>query len=146
MARTTTEGGTTSGYSLIGSANIASPPARKMTIDSTLAKIGRSMKNLEKLIARSSASAGGGGRSVGHRGRRVGVHRRHRGGHLHPGAHPLQAVHHDPLAGRDPLLHDAEPVDQPPDLDRPVLHRAVRLEDQHELLVLVGADGAVLDQ
>ena len=46
-ARTTTEGGTTSGYSLIGSAGIASRPETKMTIDSTAAKIGLSMKNLE---------------------------------------------------------------------------------------------------
>ena len=48
--RTTTEGGTTSGYSLIGSSGIAIRPAAKITIESTAAKIGRSMKNLEKSI------------------------------------------------------------------------------------------------
>src|SRR5690606_38255897 len=46
--RTTTEGGTTSGYSPMGSSGIEIRPAAKITIDSTAAKIGRSMKNLEK--------------------------------------------------------------------------------------------------
>src|SRR5687768_5030804 len=46
--RTTTDGGTTSGYSLMGNNGIAIRPAAKITIDSTAAKIGRSMKNLEK--------------------------------------------------------------------------------------------------
>src|SRR4029077_7042861 len=36
-------------YSLIGNSGIAIAPATKITIDSTAAKIGRSMKNLEKL-------------------------------------------------------------------------------------------------
>src|SRR5262249_31905035 len=49
-ARTTTVGGTTSGDSLIGNIGIAIRPAAKITIDSTAAKIGRSMKNLEKSI------------------------------------------------------------------------------------------------
>src|SRR3546814_2692102 len=46
--RTTTDGGTTFGYSPIGSSGIEIRPAAKITIDSTAAKIGRSMKNLEK--------------------------------------------------------------------------------------------------
>jgi len=46
-ARTTTCGGATSGYSEIGSWNTASKPIRKMKIDSTPAKRGRSMKNRE---------------------------------------------------------------------------------------------------
>jgi hypothetical protein len=45
---TTTEGGTTSGYSEIGSRKMAIRPARKVRIDSTDAKIGRSTKNFEK--------------------------------------------------------------------------------------------------
>ncbi|HNA86121.1 MAG TPA: hypothetical protein PLB04_11175 [Nitrospira sp.] len=51
MARTMTAGGTTSGYSLIGRIGMAINPAAKITIDSTAAKIGRSMKNFEKSIA-----------------------------------------------------------------------------------------------
>ena len=46
-----TAGGTTSGYSLIGRLGMAINPAAKITIDSTAAKIGRSMKNLEKSTA-----------------------------------------------------------------------------------------------
>jgi hypothetical protein len=46
-ARTTTDGGTTSGYSEMGSWNMASKPASKTRMDNTPAKIGRSMKNFE---------------------------------------------------------------------------------------------------
>src|ERR1700733_13802678 len=57
VARTTTEGGTTSGYSEIGIAGRASTPIRKISIDSTPAKIGRSMKNLDRFMAFSSGGA-----------------------------------------------------------------------------------------
>ncbi len=43
-ARTTTVGGTTSGYSAIGSRNNAIAPAIVMKADRTAAKTGRSMK------------------------------------------------------------------------------------------------------
>src|SRR6476660_5183237 len=49
-ARTTTEGGTTSGYSDIGKVRTAIRPARKTSSDSTPAKIGRSMKNFDKFM------------------------------------------------------------------------------------------------
>src|ERR1700736_1267413 len=52
-ARTTTVGGATSGYSEIGSAGIDSSPATKISVDSTPAKIGLSMKNLEQFIGPS---------------------------------------------------------------------------------------------
>lgn len=48
----TTVGGTTSGYSLIGSWNSEIEPAISSTSDSTAAKIGRVMKNFEKFIGR----------------------------------------------------------------------------------------------
>src|SRR5277367_941960 len=50
-AFTTTDGGTTSGYSEIGSCVIAISPARKMMMEITPAKIGRSTKNLDRLMA-----------------------------------------------------------------------------------------------
>src|SRR5215217_3081712 len=50
-AETTTDGGTTSGYSEIGIARNASSPATKIRTDSTPAKIGRSMKNLDTFMA-----------------------------------------------------------------------------------------------
>src|ERR1700744_2565732 len=59
-AVTTTEGGTTSGYSEIGNCIIAIRPARKMPTEITPAKIGRSMKNLDKdmLATRPARGAG----------------------------------------------------------------------------------------
>src|SRR5579862_3656118 len=50
-AFTTTVGGTTSGYSEIGSWNSVTAPARKMSSEITPAKIGRSMKNLDRFMA-----------------------------------------------------------------------------------------------
>src|SRR5215510_4528094 len=52
FARTTTWGGTTSGYSEIGITRSARRPARKISTDSTPAKIGRSMKNLDRFMGR----------------------------------------------------------------------------------------------
>src|ERR1051325_477500 len=47
VAGTGTVGGATSGYCAIGSCVSATPPTIRMTIDSTLAKIGRLMKKWE---------------------------------------------------------------------------------------------------
>src|ERR1700722_680503 len=54
-AVTTTDGGTTSGYSEIGNRVIGIRPARKMATELTPAKIGRSMKNLARDIFGFSA-------------------------------------------------------------------------------------------
>src|SRR5690606_39411515 len=59
----TTEGGTTSGYSPIGSSGIEIRPAAKITIDSTAAKMGRSMKNLEKSMGACPCGRGRGRRA-----------------------------------------------------------------------------------
>ncbi len=58
--RTTTDGGTTSGYSLIGRIGIVIRPAAKITIDSTAAKIGLSMKKREKSMEEFLGKASGG--------------------------------------------------------------------------------------
>ncbi|MDT4818085.1 hypothetical protein FQZ97_511730 [compost metagenome] len=50
LARTTTVGGTTSGYSLIGNWNSEMAPPIRISSDSTAAKIGRWMKYWEKFI------------------------------------------------------------------------------------------------
>src|SRR5882757_4796258 len=47
----TTVGGTISGYSLMGSSGIATRPAVRMRMDTTEAKIGRSMKKDEMFMA-----------------------------------------------------------------------------------------------
>src|SRR3546814_11422453 len=89
-ARTATEGGTTSGYSEIGSWNMANRPASSTITDSTPAKIGRSMKNLEIFMLASDrlVQAGRGGLH----GRRRRVHRDQVGRHSLARAHELQAV------------------------------------------------------
>ena len=51
VPRTTTVGGTTLGYSLIGSTNSDSAPATVISSDRTAAKIGRSMKKRETFTA-----------------------------------------------------------------------------------------------
>src|SRR5688572_1207869 len=61
-AETWMVGGATSGYCAIGSPSRATPPTMTMTTESTVAKMGRSMKKCE-IIGRScrkSRSAGGG--------------------------------------------------------------------------------------
>src|SRR5882672_8291589 len=51
-ARTTTDGGTTSGYSEIGIWRSAKSPETKMSTDNTPAKIGRSIKKREMFMSR----------------------------------------------------------------------------------------------
>src|SRR5512142_1035528 len=80
-ARTITAGGTTSGYSATGSTRSAMRPAISISSESTPAKMGLSMKNLEMFMSSLLA--------VGLRGRRV--LRRDQGA----GADALQAAHHD---------------------------------------------------
>src|SRR5262249_16963721 len=56
MADTWTVGGATSGYCATGSCDRATMPTMTMTIDSTEAKIGRSMKKCEIMGVCASAS------------------------------------------------------------------------------------------
>src|SRR6185369_2689283 len=93
-ARTTTDGGTTSGYSEIGSPRSAIRPARKISSDSTPAKIGRSMKNFDRFISFLSGARGlapGFGLEIG-LGVGPGFHVHHLRLHQGAGPHALQAV------------------------------------------------------
>src|SRR6476469_5243617 len=144
-ARTTTDGGTTSGYSEIGSLKMASKPATKMMIDRTAAKIGRSMKNLEKFMCLLLGLRLA--RCDFHVGRFFTIFhgddfRRHR----RAGLHPLQTVDHDLLARLDPVAHHAQAIDRRAQLDGAVFGLAVGRDHVDELAVLVGADRAVADQ
>src|SRR5690606_26678217 len=143
-ARTTTEGGTTSGYSEMGSWNMANRPASSTATDSTPAKIGRSMKNLEIFMLgfRGLFQVGRGGLYSGRRR----VHGHEIGGDHFPGAHTLQPVDHDALACLQAAGDDAQVA-----LGRAERHLAVGravvvVHHQHEALVLVGADGPFLNQ
>src|SRR5207247_2750950 len=110
-----TAGGTTSGYCAIGSFWRATRPMITMTIDRTVAKIGRSTKkraNIGPLLRRRLRGLGRGGRPRAH------AHLLR--GHRPARPHALDPVHAHPVAGRDALGHGATPV-----LDRTELHRAV---------------------
>src|SRR5262245_8830984 len=99
-ARTTIVGGTMSGYAATGSETYAIPPMMTITIESTAAKMGRSMKKRLGLIVRSSRSAlaalgrcrrcrrGGGCREPR-------IERLLRGGDLDAGDEALRSAHHD---------------------------------------------------
>src|SRR5690606_37340074 len=115
--RTTTEGGTTSGYSPIGSSGIEIRPAAKITIDSTAAKIGRSMKKRENSIGVCPCGTGRGRRARG------------------LGEVPVRRSSPGEGAGRPPagwagearkLLHEAPPLSQwrgPPPFSLPTKGR-----------------------
>ena len=75
----------------------------------------------------------------------LGEHGHGGGVDAHAGPHALQAIDDDLLAGLEAAGDHAVAVDQPAELDGAILDGAVGLDDQHELLVLVGADGAVGD-
>src|SRR6266478_6777215 len=137
---TTTVGGTISGYSLIGSTGIASRPATVIRMASTVANIGLSMKNDEIFIAAAST---GRRRSGARHGR---AHRDPLGSHGHAGMHALGAVHHDHVSRLQSLAYDAQTLDDAAEFHLAVLDLIVGAEQQHVLLVLIGVDGAILDQ
>src|SRR5438045_3941791 len=107
-ARTTTDGGTTSGYSEIGRLRTAIRPATSIRKDNTPAKIGRSMKNFERFTCSLRSrflGRGAFGMQLG-----LGVHRHRLRRHQRTGAHPLQPVDDDALAGLQAGVHDAQAV------------------------------------
>src|SRR3984893_1153321 len=100
-------GGAISGYCAIGRRLKVTPPRIRMTIATTAAKIGRSMKKCEMRIAlllfllRRGGRAGRSWRAAG-RGRAF-RHRRHLD--ARPRAH--DAVHDHPVVRREPVLDHA---------------------------------------
>src|SRR5260370_6539336 len=122
---TTTVGGTISGYSLIGSTGIARIPAAVMRIASTVAKIGRSMKNDEMFIGR--ATLRGFGRCGRRTGRgRVGAHGHRLRRHGEARMRTLGAIHDDDVSRLQAFADDAQPVDHAAELDAAILHLVVR--------------------
>src|SRR5229473_2192142 len=124
---TLTTGGAISGYWATGSRPRDTAPTMTKTIETTAAKIGRSMKKWE---IRIGASIGLGGRA-----RR----RRLLGGHLGAGARAHQAVDHDPVVGRDALPDHAQPPGGGVAQRHVFLPRgALRIDHHHELARLLG--------
>src|SRR6266545_870828 len=137
-------GGTTSGYSLIGSRHMAIKPMVKITIESTPAKIGRRMKKWEKFISFDFSgvvwlSTPGDLRPVANRHRLLGRHR-------HAGTNALQTVDNDHVARLQAGAHDAFAANEGAELHRAILDCVRRGQREHELLRLVRADGALLHQ
>src|ERR1043166_7427847 len=108
-------GGTTSGYSLIGSRHMAINPTRKTTLESTPAKIGRRMKKWEKFMFVPL-------RGLPFRELR-GLVTCHcvLGRHGHTGTSALQAVDNNPIICLQAGTNDALALDERTELDWPVL-------------------------
>src|SRR5512143_2082416 len=104
---TWTIGGTTSGYWAMGRPDIATSPTRTVTMEITIATIGRLTKKRAMLLRLGRrfrrALAGGGGR----RGLRA---------HDHAVPHLLQALDHDLLARLQAFLDHPQAVDARADL------------------------------
>src|SRR5579859_3303523 len=133
---TTTVGGTISGYSLIGRFGMASSPATVISMASTVAKIGRSMKNDEIFIVYPSGRGRCAVRTHGHTLRR----------HGDAGMYALRAVDHDDVAGFQAFPDDAQTVDHAPEFYLAVFDLIVGTEQQYVFLALVGIHGTVFDQ
>src|ERR1700730_2295922 len=141
-ARTTTAGGTTSGYSEIGSWNDAITPPSRTIVDRTPAKIGRSMKNREMFMSGSRLGWLGSLRL-----------RELLACHWHdvrlddvPRVNSLQPIDHDGLARlhAGPDLGEAFVVRSFHDL--PILGMVLGIDDQDKLARLVGQHRLFVDQ
>src|SRR6202521_2567302 len=131
-------GGAISGYCATGRRMKVTPPRMRMTIATTEAKIGRSMKKCEMRIAllllllllrraRRARSAAP-GRPFRHR------------GHLDPRPRAHDAVHDHPVVRREPFLDHAPVALQRPERDVFLLHHVVRPDHVDELAHLLGSD------
>src|ERR1700722_3950948 len=168
VALTTTVGGTTSGYSLMGRFGSAITPAMRMIDDSTPAKMGREMKNCASFKAQYSKGCDSMGKayrriaSVGSRRFARGAVRFNGGDltqaisvHVHDhfgrgnqcaGPHSLQTVDDDDLANPKSAVDHPESINVGSQGHTAVVDRAVALEYEHELLAEIGADRAVVDE
>src|SRR5690625_1465305 len=142
-------------------------PAITMRIDSTAALIGRSMKDwaIFMTIPWQGMTAAAGSRSAaGHRGLRAAAERpapaqrlawrlgparaqrRLLGRDLLAGAHALQAVDDDAVAGLQARADHAQAVEQRTKVDALVTGLAVLVDHVDEAMAKIGADGARVDQ
>src|SRR5690349_12387770 len=145
VAVTCTVGGATSGYCAIGNCVSATPPTIRITSDSTVAKMGRSMKKWEitttppdlvRTALRRDGGRRGGGRGGGLRRRHDRLHRIVDPRHLKPlRDDPVLRLHRGlPVTLRP---HDAHAiVQQLAQLDVPALHDFLVVQHQDVLLVL----------
>src|SRR3954462_10273395 len=132
-------GGAISGYCATGRRVKATAPRITITIETTAAKIGRSMKKCEirmpvRLLCLGLRAGRPGGRRLLRR-------------DLLPRPRPHQAVDDDAVVGCDPVLDDAEIIVAQRSERDVFLHRGVVVADhQHEFADLLGADRRVRQQ
>src|SRR4051812_7892618 len=117
-----------SGYWAMGSTKAETPPTRRMTMEMTQDKMGRSMKNLATPARPPSP---GTSPSHGHLGRLDGD----------AWLDALQPADDDPLARLDAAFDDAHAVADGPECDAAVLDHAFVVDDVEELAVLVADQG-----
>src|SRR6202035_3396395 len=129
-------GGAISGYCATGSRENDTPPRITNTIETTAAKIGRSMKKCEMRIFLASASLGF-VRPFGRR--RAFLLRRHL--LARPRAH--QAVDDDAIGGGEPVLDHAQAAVDLAQRDVFLLHHVAVIYDEDEFAHLLGADRGV---
>src|SRR4029453_13752392 len=135
-ARTTIDGGTTSGYSAMGMLRIAIRPAMKISSEMTPAKIGRSMKNLDRFILVFVLAGSGLGENLGRRGLVTSLHDRRLWIDERPGTDPLPPVHHDALAGGQSRRHDAQAIGGAAERHFAISGFVVGADHHHEFLAL----------
>src|SRR5882724_3049684 len=135
---TLTTGGAISGYWATGSRPTDTAPTMTKTIETTAAKIGRSMKKWEMRI-RGSRSIGADLRAGGRPGSGARLLRRN----LCTGASAHQAVHDDFVVGRQTLGDDSQAIDDRPERDVFRPGDVLGVDHQHELAHLLDADGGV---
>src|SRR6266446_2698500 len=137
-------GGVICGYWAMGRVHTAIPPARVITMDSTAAKIGRSMKKRENMIVSGPWSVVS-GRSQKIvplltldlrllTGRCGEVFRGRLGLDLDAGADALLAADDDPFPRLQAAVDHASAVLERADLDLAVNHFLLVVDDEHELL------------
>src|SRR5206468_10562847 len=126
-------GGTTSGYSLMGSRHTAIAPTMKITIESTPAKMGRRMKKWEKFMISLMF------------GDLEAVVARHflLRGYWHAGADALQPVDDNLFAPFQSRADYALALDRWTEFDRLVSDSVSGGDCEHVLLRLIGADSAL---
>src|SRR5262245_15958292 len=126
-------GGTTSGYCAMGRPSIATRPMMTMTIESTVAKTGRSTKNRANMGPRL--------------GRRRRQHVGALGLHGHAGARALDAVGDHPFAGPQTLGDDAQPaLGRGAELHGPIFDHVLVADDEQILVALIASDRPLADQ
>src|SRR5882757_1648343 len=135
---TLTTGGAISGYWATGSRPTDTAPTMTKTIETTAAKIGRSMKKWERRMC--------GSRSIGvdlRPGDRCRSGARLLWRNLSAGPRPHEAVDDDVVVGRQALGDDAQALDERPERDVFRPGDILGVDHHHELAHLLGPDGGV---